>query len=277
MVNAMQQEIQDLEDNKTWDIVDLPKSKTPRGCKWVYKVKYKINGEVKRFKARLVAKGFSQKEGLDYKETFSPVAKMVTVRSVIAAAASKHWHIYQMDVHNAFLQGGLFEEVYMHLPQGFGTKGESRAKQLIQAARDNLQKKFKMKDLGELRFFISIEFDRSKAGILMNQCKYALDLISDSGLGGAKPVSTSLEVNQKLTSVEFDEATQTKDNEDTILDDVEPYQRLVGRLLYFTMTRPDIAYVLQVLSQFMYTPKMSHMNAALRVIRYVKNAQVWVY
>nr|XP_016515901.1 PREDICTED: uncharacterized mitochondrial protein AtMg00810-like [Nicotiana tabacum] len=129
-----------------------------------------------------------------------------------------------------------------------------------------------MKDLGELRFFLGIEFARSKAGILLNRWKYALDLISDSGLGGAKPVSTPLEVHQKLTLVEFDEATKTKDDEDIILTDAEPYQRLVGRLLYLTITRPDIAFVVQVLIQFMHKPKRSHMNATLRVIRYVKNA-----
>lgn len=73
----MQLEIVALEDNKTWSVVDLPPGKTPIGCRWVYKVKYKASGEVERFKARLVAKGYSQKEGLDYGETFSPVARPV--------------------------------------------------------------------------------------------------------------------------------------------------------------------------------------------------------
>lgn len=86
----MQQEVEALEENKTWDIVDLPKGKTPIGCKQVYKVKYKANGEVKKFKARLVAKDLSQKEGLDYKKTFSSVVEMVIVRLFIVVAASKH-------------------------------------------------------------------------------------------------------------------------------------------------------------------------------------------
>ncbi|XP_075080277.1 uncharacterized protein LOC142165802 [Nicotiana tabacum] len=103
-ITAMQHEVQALEDNRTWEVVDLPLGKTSIGSKWVYKIKFKVDGEIERFKTRLVAKGYNQQEGLDYDETFSPVAKMVTVRSVIALAASKDWTLYQMNVFNAFLQ-----------------------------------------------------------------------------------------------------------------------------------------------------------------------------
>ncbi|XP_075077025.1 uncharacterized protein LOC142163786 [Nicotiana tabacum] len=118
-IEAMQAEIKALEDNKTREIVPLPPGKRAKGYKWVYKIKYKATGRVGRFKARLVAKRYSQKEGLDYQKTFSPVLKMVTVRSVIALAASTHWTIHQMDVYNAFLQGDLTEEVFMCIPPGF--------------------------------------------------------------------------------------------------------------------------------------------------------------
>nr|XP_009792974.1 PREDICTED: uncharacterized protein LOC104239923 [Nicotiana sylvestris] len=118
-VEVMKLEIASLEENNTWSIVDLPKGKTLIGCKWVFKVKYKLSGEVKRYQARLVAKGYSQQAGLDYKETFSPVAKMVTIRSVVAVAASRHWFIYQMDDHNAFLQGDPLEEVYITILDRF--------------------------------------------------------------------------------------------------------------------------------------------------------------
>ncbi|KAJ8775341.1 hypothetical protein K2173_020345 [Erythroxylum novogranatense] len=109
----MQQEIQALQANGTWEVVSLPSGKRPIGCKWVYKVKYQSNGTIERYKARLVAKGYNQREGIDFQDTFSPVAKHVIVRTVIAIAAIYNWPMYQMDVHNAFLQGDLHEEVYM--------------------------------------------------------------------------------------------------------------------------------------------------------------------
>ena len=98
----MELKIAALESNKTWSIVDLPPGKKPIGCKSIYKIKFLASGEVERCKARLVTRSFNQKEGLDYGETFSPVAKMVTV---VALVASRGWYIYQMDVHNAFLNG----------------------------------------------------------------------------------------------------------------------------------------------------------------------------
>jgi len=116
---AMAEEIQALEKTHTWDLVDLPTDKIPIGCKWVYKIKTCSDGTVERHKARLVAKGYTQEYGIDYEETFAPVARITSVRSLLAIVVVRKWKLFQMDVKNAFLHGDLTEEVYMHPPPGY--------------------------------------------------------------------------------------------------------------------------------------------------------------
>ncbi|GKE56844.1 ribonuclease H-like domain-containing protein, partial [Tanacetum coccineum] len=96
------------------------------GSKWVYKIKYKFNGEIERYKARLVAKGFNQKEGIDFDETFSPVVKSVTVRCLINLVVQNSWPLYQLDINNAFLYGDLDETIYMTLPDGYFSPGDKK-------------------------------------------------------------------------------------------------------------------------------------------------------
>nr|XP_033508801.1 uncharacterized mitochondrial protein AtMg00810-like [Nicotiana tomentosiformis] len=199
----METEMKALEDNRTLDVVDLPKGMKAIGSKWVYKIKYKASGEVERFKARLVAKSYSQREGLDYNKIFSPVAKMVTVRSVIALAASKGWNISQK-------KGDDFVAVLIYVNDLLITGNNE---ELINETKVVLHQKFEMKDLGDLKYFLGIEVVRSKEGILLNQRKYYLQLISDLGLSGTKPVSTPIDLNQKFTSAEFDRHTGTTNDE----------------------------------------------------------------
>jgi len=122
--NAMNIELQALERNETWELTSLPPGKKPIGCKWLFKTKYRSDGTIDRHKARLVIQGFSQQKGIDYEETFAPVAKMATVRTILAVTAMKQWFTCHMDVTNAFLHGDLDEEVYMKLPKGYRGKGE---------------------------------------------------------------------------------------------------------------------------------------------------------
>ncbi|XP_021802647.1 uncharacterized protein LOC110746719 [Prunus avium] len=115
----MQEEFNALQATGTWSLVPSSPSHNLVGCKWVFRIKKKSDGSIDRYKARLVAKGYHQQAGLDYSETFSPVAKPVTIRILLTLAASHNWFLNQLDVSNAFLHGFLTEDVFMEQPPGF--------------------------------------------------------------------------------------------------------------------------------------------------------------
>lgn len=321
---AMNFELQALEANNTWTLTSLPPGKTPIDCRWVYKIKHRSDGSIERYKARLVAKGFTQMEGIDYHDTFSPTAKIVSVRCLLSLAAAQNWSIHQLDVNNAFLHGDLHEEIYMSPPPGFWRQGENLVCRLnkslyglkqaprqwfekfsiamrsagyvqskadyslftrkkgksftalliyvddilitgndfmaISALKKFLNKQFRIKDLGDLKYFLGIEVSRSKNGFYISQRKYALEIISDADLLGAAPIDTPMERGLKLS------------DKGDLLKDASRYRRLVGRLIYLTISRPDITYSVHVLSRFMHEPRKSHMEVALRVVRYLKKA-----
>ncbi|KAJ0440838.1 putative RNA-directed DNA polymerase [Helianthus annuus] len=327
-VEAMNKEMDALFRNNTWILTDLPQGRKAIGCKWVYRVKYKSNGEVERFKARLVAKGFNQREGLDFGETFSPVVKMVTVRIVITLAVFYGWSLYQLDVDNAFLHGTITEDVYMKLPQGYYSKNETKVCKLVKSlyglkqaprkwnerltdvliANGYVQSKcdhslfimskmdvtvfllvyvddvvvtgnseneierikhvlhetFRIKDLGVLKYFLGIEVLFDNNTVCLNQRKYCLELLNDFGYLGCKPVSVPIEQNYLVTS------KLERNQQD--LKNITGFQKLIGKLIYLSLTRPDISYTVQFLSQFMHKPKEVHLNLALRLLRYLKKS-----
>ncbi|EOY01844.1 Cysteine-rich RLK (RECEPTOR-like protein kinase) 8, putative [Theobroma cacao] len=314
--DAMTVELKSLEDNGTWSIVPLPPNCHVVGCKWVYKVKLNANGNVERSKARLVAKGYNQIKGFDYQDTFNLVARQTTVRVFFALAVVHNWHLSQLDVNNAFLNGELAEDVYMELPQGYVINGEcpshsrlvcklhkslyglkqvsrvwnsklttslqkfgfkqsnsdyslftmktyngdfiallvyvddiliaSNSVQVKSDVKEFLKLEFKLKELGKVKYFLGLEIARSPEDISICQRKYALDLLEEQGLLGAKLVSTPIDSNHKLA----------KSNDEDKLTDATSYRQLVGKLLYLTFSRPDIAYAVQTaIGQDALTPK----------------------
>ncbi|CAL5338710.1 unnamed protein product [Camellia sinensis] len=321
---AVIEEIRALETNGTWEVMKLPRGKRPVGCKWVFTIKYRANGTVERNKARLVAKGFTQIYGIDYTETFAPVAKLNTIRVLLSLAANLDWPLQQLDIKNAFLNGELEEEVYMTLPPGFSKKGEENEvcklkkslyglKQSPKAWFDRFTKvikgegycqgqsdhtmffkhkngkktilivyvddiiltgddieemrklktvlatEFEVKDLGQMRYFLGMEVARSKKGISVSQRKYTLDLLTETGMLGCKPSDTPVEAGKRTADVGKPV-------------DREKYQKLVGKLIYLSHTRPDIAFAVSVVSQHMQSPKEAHQEAVFKILRYLKGS-----
>ena len=120
--DAMKVEMEALAKNNTWELVKLPKGIKPVGCRWMFTVKYKFDGFIKRYKVRLVGKGYTQTYEIDYLETFAPVAKMNTIQVLLSLTANFGWNLQQFDVKNAFMHGDLEEEIYMEVPSGFESK-----------------------------------------------------------------------------------------------------------------------------------------------------------
>ncbi|XP_019451852.1 PREDICTED: uncharacterized protein LOC109353955 [Lupinus angustifolius] len=166
---------------------------------------------------------------------------MTTIRTMLALASIKGWHLHQLDVNTAFLHGDDLIE--------------------IQNIKQLLDNKFSIKDLGVLKYFLGMEVARSKEGINLCQRKYALDLLEESGMLGAKPNTSPMDSSTNLYSTSGSPCA-----------DITSYRRMLGRLVYLTHTRPDIAFSVGHLSQFLVAPTTEHFKAAMRILRYVKGA-----
>ncbi|MCO5564358.1 hypothetical protein L7F22_018018 [Adiantum nelumboides] len=239
---AMDEEMDALYGNETWDLVPFPKGKRPIGCRWVYRVKHDSDESVSRYKARLVAKGYAQTYGIDYEETFAPVAKMATIKAIIVVvAATKGWILHQMDVKNAFLHDvdhSLYVQkiedsiVIITIYVDDLVIGCDALKD-VEHVKALLCKQYDMKGLGELRYFLGIEMIRNEGGIWLSQKKYGLDMLMKYGMADCKPISTPLDQNLKL-----------RIDEGEVLDDATMYCRIVGSLIYMMILRPDLSYAI---------------------------------
>lgn len=254
-----------LQENRVWDVVDLPEGKRVIGSKWIFKRKIGSSGAVERYKAQLVAQAYSQKYGLDYDETFSPLIRFESIRVLLALSARYVLEVHQMDVNTAFLNGELEEEVFMKQPSGFVSKGEEekvcrlqrsiyglrqsprcwnfildrRLKEMgfiqsdsdpclyvdsnqrlffvavyvddillagsdlsqMNAVKKALGNQFKVKDMGELHYFLGVTVVQNKSNnsIWIGQPLYTDGILRKYGMESAKPVQTPVNVSQKLT------------------------------------------------------------------------------
>ncbi|CAL1351957.1 unnamed protein product [Linum trigynum] len=321
--NALHTEHNALLANYTWDLVPRLPHYNVIGSRWVYKVKWLPDGSIERHKCRLVAKGFHQRAGVDYHETFSPVLKPVTVRTVFTLALSSHWPIFQYDVNNAFLQGPLQEEVYMSQPPGFrdpkfphhvcrlrraiyGLRQAPRAwyealssfllscgfvktasdaslfvyshdgvlvyflmyvddllltgnnAAFLSAFQSKLSDRFSLKHLGHVHYFLGIEIIPNSAGFLLSQHKYVTDLLTRFQMHEAAPAPTPLASTARLTLADGSSPA-----------DATLYRQVLGALQYLVTTRPDIAFSVNKLSQYMHSPTSTHWQHVKRLLRYI--------
>ncbi|OMO51785.1 Integrase, catalytic core [Corchorus capsularis] len=234
-VAAMEEEMRMIEKNHTWELVQRPQEKNVIGVKWIFKTKLNPDGGVNRHKARLVVKGYAQSYGIDYTETFAPVARLDTIRLLLAMAAQNQWRIHQMDVKSAFLNGNLQEEIYVEQPEGFLVKGSEEKVYLLKKAlyglkqapracsvlvekfKEEMEKVFEMSDLGEMSYFLGMEVTQNQQGIFIGQQKFAKEIL-------------------------------------------------------MKFQRPDIMFSVSLLSRFMHEPTENHLRAAKRVLRYLKGS-----
>ncbi|KAJ9557467.1 hypothetical protein OSB04_012081 [Centaurea solstitialis] len=278
-VSAMQEELAEFIRNNVWLLVPRPRKRTIIGSKWIFRNKLDEIGTIIRNKARLVAQGYRQEEGIDYDETFAPVARLEAIRLFLAYAAHMNFKVFQMDIKNAFLNGKLNEEVYVAQPPGFVDPkfpdhiyvddiifGSTNPK-LCEKFELLMKTEYKMSMMGELTYFLGLQIKQSEKGIFINQGKYVLDILKKFDLTSCTPLKTPMAPPLSLD----------KDSKGKPVD-VTLYRGMIGSLLYLTASRPDIMYSTCLCARYQAEPKESHLTAVKRIFRYLKgtpNLGLW--
>uniref|UniRef100_A0A2N9IYX8 CCHC-type domain-containing protein n=1 Tax=Fagus sylvatica TaxID=28930 RepID=A0A2N9IYX8_FAGSY len=290
---AMSNELRALKANSTWTLEPLPPGKKPIGCKWVFKTKLNADGSIERCLLAVAAAQQWIIHQLDVNNAFlhgdldeevymtpppgycsKGETRVCRLRKSLYGLkqASRNWFFKLTTVlldagftqsqadHSLFtLVSTLSITLVLVYVDDILVAGNDLSQ--IETFKHALSTNFKTKDLGPLKYFLGLEVAHSPKGIFLNQRKYALDILNDSGQLGARTTSFPMEQNLKLT------------NQDGLLfSDPSTYRRLVGRLIYLTITRPDIVFAVNILSQFMHAPRLPHLQAANRVLRYIKGS-----
>nr|AAT44242.1 putative ubiquitin carrier protein [Oryza sativa Japonica Group] len=238
---AVRSEMDSIIANGTWEVTERPYGCKPVGCKWVFKKKLKPDGTIEKYKARLIAKGYTQKEGEDFFDTYSPVARLTTIRVLLSLAASHGLLVHQMDVKTSFLNGELDEEIYMDQPDGFVVEGQEG------------------EDLGVADVILNIKLIRGENRITLLQSHYVEKILNRFGYIDSKPSPTP-----------YDPSLLLRKNKRIARNQLE-YSQIIGLLMYLAnATRPDISFAVSKLSRFTSNPGDDHWRALERVMRYLK-------
>nr|GEZ44406.1 ribonuclease H-like domain-containing protein [Tanacetum cinerariifolium] len=235
---VMRDEYNILIKNNTWTLVPRPPNVNVIQCMWLFCHEYLADGTLSRYKARLVANESTQLEGVNVDETFIPVVKPGTIRTVLSLPTSRHWPVHKLDVKNEFLHGDLSETVYMHQPSGFWDSTYhdydtayfllyvddivlmASSSNLLHRIISSLHKKFAMTDLGSLNYFLGISVTRDSLGMFLSQTKYAVEILERAGMVNCNPSRTHVDTESKLGT--------TGD----VVSDLTLYQSLAGYCIF---------------------------------------------
>ncbi|GJX07259.1 retrovirus-related pol polyprotein from transposon TNT 1-94 [Tanacetum coccineum] len=258
-IEAMQEELNEFERLEVWELVPRPDKVMVITLKWIYKVKLDELGGILKNKARLVARGYRQEEGIDFEESFAPVARLEAIRIFLAFAAHMNMVVYQMDVKTAFLNGNLREEVYVSQLDGFMDKDNPnhvykrkktlyRLKQAPRAWYDMLSS-----------LLISQDFSKGSVDPTLFICRDGKELLLKYGFDSCDPVDTPMVEKSKLD----------EDKEGKAVDPSH-YRGMIGTLLYLTASRPDLQFAICMCARYQARPTEKHLNAVKRIFRYLK-------
>ncbi|KAG8489064.1 hypothetical protein CXB51_017032 [Gossypium anomalum] len=302
---AMEAELDMIHKNETWELVNRPDHQKVIGVKWVFRTKYNADGSLNKYKARLVVKGYSQQYGIDFMETFAPVARLDTIKLLFALAAQKHWKVHQLDVKSAFLNGFLREEIFIEQPEGFKAPRAWYDRIDTYLSRLGFEKSVSEATLyvkrlkGETLLIVSLYVDdllvTGSKEELINEFKEQMLKVFEMTDLGVMTYFLGMEVNQsdqgifisqhifalkilskfcmancKPVNTPVAQGEKLSRSESVERVDEKEYRSLVGCLLYLTATRPDIMFGVSLLSRFMHCCNVTHFKAAKRILRYVK-------
>nr|GEX48500.1 hypothetical protein [Tanacetum cinerariifolium] len=279
----MNVEMQSMKDNEVWVLVELPPNGKIVSSKWLFKKKTYMDGNVHTYKARLVAKGYTQTLGIDYEETFSPVADIRAIRILIAIAAYHDYEIWQIDVKTAFLNGYLNEEVYMEQPKDSGSNitflilyvdailimGNNI--QMLQSVKSYLGRYFAMKDLGKAAYILGIKIyrDRSRRLIGLCQSAYVEKILKRFCMENSKRGSIPMQEKLKLSKSQGASTPAELKRMKNVL-----YASAVGSIMYdVRCTRPDVAFAQNVTSRFQQNPGDIHYTTVKNILKYLMNTK----